>query len=169
MDIRPLRKIILPASCRIFAALFRKIYDLLRRRIGRVWYTLPSRFAQNSSQIYDNLPSNTQFKENTYTGTPLFTALCGNCDPTPVPLLSRPRFVRYDVSLRLQTWRECAKIVCKSAPSMLFVTTRYAVNIRLIQRKFNNNAATAWCLAERNSTKQSIAKSPRSQFLCRLS
>ena len=46
---------------------------------------------------------------------------------------------------------------------------RYAVDMRLIQRKFNNSTATAWCLAERNSTKQSNAKSPRSQFLCRFS
>ena len=57
----------IPPSCRIFAALFRKIYDLLRRRIGRVWYTLPSRFAKNSSQIYGNLPPSMLFMAIRYT------------------------------------------------------------------------------------------------------
>ena len=67
-----------PTSCRIFAALFRKIYDLLRRRIGRVCYTLPSRFAKNSSQIYDNLPLNTCVRENTNKCGLLFMAItCG--------------------------------------------------------------------------------------------
>ena len=68
------KKSIYPTSCRIFAALLRKIYDLRGRRIGRVWYTLPSRFAKNSSQIYDNLPPNTYVRENTYIGGPLFMA-----------------------------------------------------------------------------------------------
>ncbi len=115
------------------AELFRKIYDLLWRRIGRVWYTLPSRFAENSSQIYGNLPPNTRVRENTNTSKIIFMALYEIYDPRfeDQTGAASARMV-YALSLFRKNSLE---IHGKSVPSMLSNATKYTVDCRLHSEK----------------------------------